>query len=64
VLPLPAEAIRDEADSESSDGPGGRLVRLLRYEVREGREAGEVVVIPQVFIANCKVPFILQYKEV
>jgi len=36
------------------------VVRLLQYEVREGREAGEVVVIPKAFIANRNSSFILQ----
>ena len=40
--------------------------RFLQYEVREGGEAGEVVVIPKAFIADCNGPFILrldQFKE-
>ena len=37
--------------------------RLLQYEVREGREAGELVVLPKAFIANCNGPFILQLDE-
>ena len=36
------------AAREASD----KVVRFLRYEVREGREVGEVVVIPEAFIAN------------
>jgi len=32
---------------------------FLQYEVREGREVGEVVVIPKAFIANCDGSFIL-----
>ena len=35
-------------------------VQFLQYEVREGREAGEVVVLPKAFIANCNGSFILQ----
>ena len=34
-------------------------VRDMQYEVREGREAGEVVVLPQAFIANRNSSFIL-----
>ncbi len=41
-------------------GQGGTLVRSLQYEVREGREAGEVVVVPSAFIANRNSSFILQ----
>ncbi len=41
-------------------GQGGTLVRSLQYEVREGREAGEVVVVPKAFIANRNSSFILQ----
>ncbi len=36
------------------------VARELQYEVREGREAGEVVVIPKAFIANRNSSFILQ----
>ena len=45
----------------SADNPvGGRgVVRELQYEVREGREAGEAVVIPTAFIANRNSSFIL-----
>jgi len=39
--------------------PGDQLVHLLQYEVREGREAGEVVVIPKAFIAKRNSSFIL-----
>jgi len=47
-------------DSETADSPvGSGVVRLLQYEVREGREAGEVVVIPTAFIANRNSSFIL-----
>ena len=35
------------------------LVWDLQYEVREGREAGEAVVIPTAFIANRNSSFIL-----
>ena len=47
-----------ELDTDRQSGTG--LVRLLQYEVREGREAGEVVVIPKAFIANRDSSFILQ----
>ena len=40
--------------------PGDQLVHLLQYEVREGREAGEVVVIPESFIADRNQSVILQ----
>jgi len=45
----------------SADSPvGGRgVARELQYEVREGREAGEVVVIPTAFIAKRDSSFIL-----
>jgi len=39
------------------------VVQLLQYEVREGREAGEVVVIPKAFIANCNSSFILHVGD-
>jgi len=39
---------------------GDRAVRVLQYEVREGREADEVIVIPSAFIANRDSSFILQ----
>jgi len=37
-----------------ADSPVGKrdVVRILQYEVREGREAGEVVVVPSAFIAK------------
>ena len=38
----------------------GELVRKLRYEVREGGEADEVMIVPQAFIANRNSSFILQ----
>jgi len=40
------------------------LVRDLRYEVREGREAGEVVVVPKAFIAKRDSSFILLERGV
>ena len=45
----------------SADSPVGEgvVVRILQYGVREGREAGEVVVIPEAFIANRDSSFIL-----
>jgi len=49
---------------QSGTGHGGtQQVRLLQYEVREGREAGEVVVIPRAFIANRNSSFILQVGD-
>ena len=51
-------------DSSCSRGSGDQdPVRFLQYEVREGGEAGEVVVIPKAFIANCNGSFILQLDE-
>ncbi len=38
------------------------VVRELQYEVREGGEAGEVVVLPKAFIAICNGSFILQVQ--
>ena len=35
------------------------VVRILQYEVREGREAGEVVVVSKAFIAKRDSSFIL-----
>ncbi len=49
-------AAPDPADSLV--GESG-VVRLLQYEVREGREAGEMVVIPTAFIAKRDSSFIL-----
>ncbi len=57
-------------DPESNDGhdrliSGGRsdrLVRILQYEVREGREAGELVILPKAFIANCNQTCILRLE--
>ena len=51
-----------ESEARDDDGtPGSRdqVVRFLQYEVREGREAGEVVVVPSAFIANRDSSFIL-----
>ena len=47
------------------DSPVGRgaVVRKLQYEVREGREAGETVVVPQAFIAKRNQYFILLVQE-
>ncbi len=45
---------------ELPDGQVPAGDRFLQYEVREGREAGEVVVIPKAFIAKRNGPFILQ----
>jgi len=56
---VPTEIVRD-AERLLAEGQDGRLVRKLQYEVREGREAGEVVVIPKAFIANRNSSFILQ----
>jgi len=47
------------------DSPVGKgaVVRRLQYEVREGREAGEVVVVPSAFIAKRNQTFILLVQE-
>jgi len=55
---LEAEARDDAFDSEAPD----QVVRFLQYEVREGREAGEVVVLPKAFIANCNQTCILRLE--
>ena len=52
VAPLPADSPVGEGD----------VVRVLQCEVREGREAGEVVVIPKAFIAKRNQSFILQLE--
>jgi len=38
----------------SADSPVGKwdVARIMQYEVREGSEAGEVVVLPKAFIAK------------
>ncbi len=46
-----------------SMGSGDKVVHYLQYEVREGREAGEVVVLPKAFLANCNGSFILRLDE-
>ena len=51
-----------QVDSDASaDSPvGGRgVVRELQYEVREGGDGDEVIVIPTAFIANRDSSFIL-----
>ncbi len=51
-----ANVLRSDADSLV----GKRVVvRELQYGVREGREAGEVVIIPKAFIADRDSCFIL-----
>ena len=40
-----------------------KAVRELQYEVREGREAGEAVVLVSAFIADCNSSFILQFDS-
>jgi len=52
VSPLPADSPVGEGD----------VVRLLQYEVREGREVGEVVVLPKAFIAKRNKSVILQLE--
>jgi len=49
-----------QMEDSPSDETGRYPVRFLQYEVREGREAGEVVVLPKAFIANCNQTCILQ----
>jgi len=45
----------------SADSPVGEgvVARIMQYEVREGREAGEAVIVPSAFIANRDSSFIL-----
>ena len=50
---------RDTQHSGGSADLGSQVVRVLQYEVREGGEAGEVVVVPTAFIANRNSSFIL-----
>ncbi len=45
------------------EGVMGAQVRLLQYEVREGSEADEAVIIPTAFIANRNSSFILLEVE-
>jgi len=58
LLPPEGTELVDWLDSEFRGQPG-RVARVLQYGVREGREAGEVVCIPEAFIANCNSLFIL-----
>jgi len=53
---------KDFMTPDPADSPVGKgvVVRILRYEVREGREAGEVVIVPYAFIVNRNSSFILQ----
>ena len=44
---------------DSLVGTPGLVAHMLQYEVREGREAGEAVIVPQAFIANRNSSFIL-----
>jgi len=47
---------------DSADSPVGKCVAVVRdmqYEVREGREVDEVVVLPKAFIAKRNSSFIL-----
>ena len=46
-------------DSGGSADQGTEVVRVLQYEVREGGDGDEVIVIPSVFIANRDSSFIL-----
>ena len=57
VVP-PESRIRTLASRDP--GQGEKAVPFLQYEVREGREAGEVVVLPKAFSANCNGPVILR----
>jgi len=49
----------------SADSPVGEgvVARILQYEVREGREVDEVVIVPQAFIANRDSSFILLERK-
>jgi len=51
---------------DPADSPVGKCVAVVRdmqYEVREGSEADEVVVLPKAFIANRNSSFILLELE-
>ena len=58
---LPPEGTVCSIYSESADSPVGRrgVVRKLQYEVRDGREADEVIVFGLAFIAKRNSSFIL-----
>ncbi len=60
VLPEGTEWL-DFLTPYSADSLVGKRVvaRIMQYEVREGREASEVVIVPEVFIANRNSSFIL-----
>ena len=45
--------------ADSPVGKGG-VVRILQYEVREGREAGEAVLFSRISRAECPIPFVLR----
>jgi len=49
--------------ADSPVGKGVAVVRDMQYEVREGREVGEVVVIPKAFIAKRNQSFILRLDQ-
>jgi len=64
LLPEGTEVLVSGPEGLRFGGQPGRegvtgLVRDLQYEVREGREAGEAVIIPTAFIAKRNSSFIL-----
>jgi len=49
--------------ADSPVGGAGVVARIMQYEVREGREVDEVMIVPQAFIANRNSSFILLELE-
>jgi len=47
----------------SADSPVGRQARNLQYEVHEGGDGDEVMIVPEAFIANRNQSFILLVQE-
>jgi len=48
--------------ADSPVGKGVAVVRDMQYDVREGGEAGEVVIIPKAFIAKRDKSVILRFQ--
>ncbi len=47
-----------------ADSPvGARVARSLQYEVHEGGDGDEVIVVVPAFIAKCNQSFILQFRK-
>jgi len=61
TLLIPEGTVVEWVTPDTADSPvgGEGVVRELQYEVREGREAGEAVIIPTAFLANRNSSFIL-----